>query len=109
MDKKTAISEYLRRYHRGKERAIYSRELQRLFSIDGRNLRRKISSLRQDGVPICSGETGYYYAGNQKEINETVCRMNELVTTVSNARTGLLFATVLPEQRVTVEVKIEMN
>ena len=62
MDKKTAISEYLRRYHRGKEKAIYSQELQRLFSIDGRNLRRKISSLRQDGVPICSGETGYYYA-----------------------------------------------
>ncbi len=35
--------------------------------------------------------------------------MNELVTTVSNARTGLLFASVLPEQRVTVEVKIKMN
>jgi hypothetical protein len=53
--------------------------------------------LRQDGFPICSDETGYYYADNQKEINTTVCRLNELVTKVSNARTGLLFASILGE------------
>ena len=95
MDKRTAICEYLKKHHTGKSKAVYSRELQRLFCIDGRNLRRKISSLRKDGFPICSDETGYYYADNQKEINATVCRMNELVTTISNARTGLLFASVL--------------
>ena len=109
MDKQTAICEYLKKYHTGKSKAVYSRELQRLFCIDGRNLRRKISNLRREGVPICSDETGYYYADNQKEINATVCRMNELVTTVSNARTGLLFASVLSDRGVTVEVKIKLE
>lgn len=109
MDKRTAICEYLKKNHTGKSNAVYSRELQRLFGIDGRNLRRKISSLRKDGFPICSDATGYYYADNQKEINDTVCRMNELVTTISNARTGLLFASVLPEHGVTVEVRIKLD
>ena len=36
-------------------------------------------------------------------------RMNELVTSVSNARTGLLFASVLPDRGVTVEVKIKLE
>ena len=109
MDKKTLICEYLRKHHTGKNKAIYSRELQRLFCIDGRNLRRKISSLRKDGIPICSDETGYYYANDQKEINATVCRMNGLVTTISNARTGLLFASVLPERGMKVEVTIKLD
>lgn len=59
MDKKTAICQHLKKYHTGGERAVYSHELQRLFSIDGRGLRRKINSLRQDGYPICSDERGY--------------------------------------------------
>lgn len=109
MDKRTAICEYLKKHHKGKDKAVLSRELERLFCIDGRNLRRKISSLRKDGVPICSDETGYYYADNQNEINETVCRMNELVTTISNAQTGLLFASILPDKNVTVEVKVKME
>lgn len=69
MDKKKAICEYLRKNHIGKENAIHSKELEKLFLLDGRNIRRKISALRQDGFPICSDETGYYYADNQKEIN----------------------------------------
>ena len=44
MDKKATICAYLKEHHTGKSRAILSRDLQRLFSIDGRNLRRKISS-----------------------------------------------------------------
>ncbi len=109
MDKQTAICEYLKKHHTGKAKAVYSRELQQLFCIDGRNLRRKISNLRKEGVPICSDATGYYYADNQKEINDTVCRMNELVTTISNARTGLLFASVLPDRGVAVEVTIKLD
>ena len=106
MDRKNAICEYLRQNHIGKEKAIHSKKL---FMLDGRNIRRKISSLRQDGFPICSDETGYYYADNQKEINQTVCRLNELVTKVSNARTGLLFASVLGENNRTIEVTIKMR
>lgn len=107
-DKKSAICMYLKNNHKGKANAIHSQELQRLFSIDGRNLRRKISNLRQDGIPICSDEDGYYYADNQKEINKTVCRLNGMVTGVSNARTGLLFAQLLPAD-VNVDIRICMK
>ena len=89
--------------------AFISKELEKLFLLDGRNIRRKISALRQDGFPICSDETGYYYADNQKEINTTVCRLNELVTKVSNARTGLLYASILGENAQTVEVTIKVR
>ena len=108
MDKKSAICMYLKNNHTGKSRAIHSRDLQRLFSIDGRNLRRTISSLRQDGYPICSDESGYYYADNQKEINQTVYRLNGMLTKVSNARTGLLHASLQP-MPVTIEITVIMN
>ena len=109
MDKRTALCEFLKKYHTGRENTVYSREQQRLFSIDGRNLRRKISSLRQDGYPICSDESGYYYADNQKEINATVARLNQLVTKVSNARTGLLYSSVLDTENITLQVSISIE
>ena len=108
MDKKATICAYLKEHHTGKSRAILSRDLQRLFSIDGRNLRRKISALRQDGCPICSDVSGYYYADNQKEINQTVYRLNGMLTKVSNARTGLLHASIQPTP-VTIEITVFMN
>jgi hypothetical protein len=109
MDKRTAICNYLKKYHTGKEKAVFSRELERLFSMDGRTLRRKISSLRQDGHPICSDETGYYYAESQKEINATICRLNTLVTKISNARTGMLYASVLSDEPVSVSIRISLK
>lgn len=107
-DKKTAICAYLREHHTGKSRAIHSKDLQRLFCLDGRNIRRKISALRQAGYPICSDESGYYFADNQKEINNTVYRLNGMVTQVSNARTGLLVASVFPAE-VNVKIRVNLN
>lgn len=95
MDRQTAIREYLRKNHTGRENAVHSRELQRLFCLDGRTLRRKVHNLRADGVPICSDQDGYYYADTQAEINRTVGRLNTLVTKISNARTGLLYSSLL--------------
>lgn len=109
MDKRTAICNFLKKYHTGRDNAVYSRELERLFSLDGRTLRRKISSLRQDGHPICSDETGYYYAENQREINATICRLNTLVTRISNARTGMLYASVMTDEPVSVSININLK
>ena len=109
MDKCTAICAYLKKYHTGKERAVYSRELQRLFSLDGRNLRRKINRLRQEGYPICSDENGYYYAENQQEVNDTVCRLNQQITMISNARTGMLYASVLCAESASVQINIKIE
>lgn len=109
MDNRTAICMYLQQHHTGEDKAVCSQELQRLFSLDGRSLRRRINRLRQDGIPICSGPAGYYYAASQQEINRTVCRLNRFVTTVSNARTGLLFASILPAGDVTLEITITLH
>ncbi len=106
-DKKTEILKCLKKYHTGKRNAVHSAELQRLFSLDDRAVRRKISALRKEGYPICSGDVGYYYAENKKEINSTVSRLNELMTGVSDARTGLLFSN-LPEPVMTIEVKVKV-
>ncbi len=106
-DKKDAILDCLKRCHTGKRNAVHSKELERRFSLDNRSVRRKISALRQEGYPICSGDIGYYYAESQKEINSTVGRLNDLMTGVSNARTGLLFSS-LHEPAVTVDVTIRM-
>lgn len=109
MKTKTAICEYLRLNHSGRENAVHSKEIQRVFCIDGRTVRRNISSLRQDGWPICSDETGYYYADNQREVNNTVGRLNEMLTKVSNARNGLLCAPVLFSAPREIEVTIKLR
>ena len=107
-DKKSAILDHLRKHHIGMRNAVHSAELERLFSLDDRAVRRKISALRKEGYPICSGDMGYYYAENQKDINSTVGRLNDLMTGVSDARTGLLFSR-FPEPVMTVRVTVMMN
>ena len=104
MSKREEICEYLQEFHRGKEKAVFSRELQHIFHLDGRNVRRNVAKLRQDGYPICSAENGYYYADSQTEINNTVGRLNGLVTAVSNARTGLLYATANRPMEITIKL-----
>ena len=94
MDKNAALCVYLKKYHTGKEKAVPSTELEQLFSLNGRNLRRKINRLRQDGVPICSDRSGYYFAANQEEVNATVFRLTGLVTNniQCSDRTAVFFA-----------------
>lgn len=109
MENPTVICEYLRKNHTGKENAVHSHELQRLFSVRGSTLRRNISLLRQAGYPICSDQNGYYYAENQKDINDTVLRLNTLVTGISNSRTGMLYASVKEPNSVTLQISIKLE
>ena len=109
MDKHTAICNYLKKHHTGKTNAVHSNELEKLFDMTGRNIRYVVNHLRKEGFPICSDEDGYYYAETQAEINATVKRLNEFLTRVSNARTGMLYASVIAppnsEIKITIEVK----
>ena len=74
MDRKDEINEYLKKNHTGSEKAVFSEELERLFSMNGRTVRRLISSLRQDGHPICSSRKGYYYGGLQCQNRLAGCK-----------------------------------
>ena len=105
MSREKEICMYLRENHTGQEKAVFSSELERHFSLNGRTIRRMISSLRKAGHPICSNCRGYYYAKTQDEVNDTVSHLNELVTGVSNTRTGLLYAKI-PTGQPVVEIRI---
>ena len=98
------LLEHLKEYHAGQEKAVSSKTLEAAFSIDGRIIRRCISSLRKEGVPICSGSTGYYYAKTQEEINETIEWLNRLITKVSNSKNGLLSANVQNNPHISIEI-----
>lgn len=66
MDKQTAICDFLKKHHTGKERAVPSRELERLFSLEGRTLRRKINRLRQDGHRFAAMKTAITMPGTSR-------------------------------------------
>ena len=102
------VKEYLSKNHKGKRNAVHSKELEQHFLMTGRSLRRMISALRMDGEPICSDETGYYYADSQNEINKTVGRLNCFVIGISNARTGLLYSTVMKSEGINLEITIRV-
>ena len=107
--RKMEILNLLRNDHKGEEKAIHSAELERLFSLSGRGVRSRISELRREGYPICSSDKGYFYAETQKEINSTVRHLNEFLTGVSNSRTGLMYATVIPPSCREIEIIIRLK
>ena len=108
MDKRKELLDYLRSNHVGRENAVSSTGLEQRFEISGRTVRRMVNRFRQEGYPVCSDSTGYYLASSQKEINNTVSRLNGLVTGVSNARTGLLQARAVTEP-VRLDITIRIN
>ena len=106
MDKKTSICKYLYQYHKGRKNAIHSHQLEQLFTIDGRNLRRKICSLRKDGYPICSDDSGYYYAEKQEEIIDTIQRLNSLARRITITRNGMLFSSASVQNNMTLDPSV---
>ena len=72
MDLDSSIAEYLKAYHTGEARAVTSRELETVFHIRGPCLRKAVNRLRGDGVPICSCDSGYYYAETVEELDHTI-------------------------------------
>ena len=66
------IAKHLKEYHCGELRVVPSRELEAAFQIRGPDLRRTINCLRWDGIPICSSDSGYYYADTEEELQRTI-------------------------------------
>ena len=89
------VLKHLKRYHTGESSAIHGKELADRFQIEVRTLQYAIHRLRLEGYPVCSSKNGYFYAASQREINATIGRLNRMLTSVSNARTGLLYACLL--------------
>jgi len=97
---KIILARYLKDRHSGEDNAVFSRELEYMLDMSGRDIRRVISALRKDGVPICSDfHKGYYYAEKQSEIERTLKGLGEHIDGMSDtiARLAKAKAQMIPK------------
>ena len=83
------IAKHLKEYHCGELRVVPSRELEAAFQIRGPDLRRTINCLRGDGIPICSSDSGYYYADTEEELRRTIRQLRSRIKKIAYAERGL--------------------
>ncbi|MFG6373890.1 MAG: hypothetical protein K1W04_07105 [Oscillospiraceae bacterium] len=83
------IAEYLKAFCMGEQAAVTSRTLEGVFHIRGPDLRRRINRLRGEGVPICSFDSGYYYAETEEELQRTVRQLRSRIKKIAHAERGL--------------------
>lgn len=86
---KDQLAEYLKVHHLGKENAILSRELEKLFCVNGKELRDFINVLRREAIPIASDQSGYYFAKTESELRATIRHMRRRIGGISAAIRGL--------------------
>lgn len=89
------IADYLRDYCRGESRAVTSRELGTVFGLRSRELRKIANRLHCAGVPICSSEYGYFFAGNEQEPSRTIRQLISRIKKIAAARCSLISAQAL--------------
>jgi len=62
-------------------------------SVSSSRTVKKISqSIKNDGNPICSGDNGYYYAGDRKELLASIGQMTSRIREIAKAKRGLVKA-----------------
>jgi biotin operon repressor len=86
---KDRLAGYMEIFHPGERYAATSRELELTFGVTGATLRRLINTLRREGVPIASDDTGYYYAETDMEVRRTIAHMKHRISGISAAICGL--------------------
>lgn len=82
----------LKRRHCGRNNAVKSPELEARFGIRGTALRAMVNELRCRGYPVCSDDSGYYYAETEAELTATVRQLNSRISKIAMARNGLVRA-----------------
>ncbi len=63
---------HLKHRHTGAAKSVSSRALEVRLQVSGATLRRMVAQLRKDGHPICSGQSGYFYAESSNELGDTL-------------------------------------
>jgi hypothetical protein len=51
---------------------VYSREIERMYRISGWEVRNLVGRMRDEGEPVGSTDSGYYFARNQKELEPSI-------------------------------------
>ena len=92
MDKELLLS-YLKSKHKGQQNAVSSAVLEDKYQVSGRAIRDAVSRLRCAGQPVCSGDEGYYYAANSRELSQTIRQLSSRITKLAVVKNGLVRAT----------------
>ncbi len=76
------ILDYIKRWHRGRQRAITYKELAKTLQINERELRNVIASLVTKGEPIGASQEGYFWITSKEEYqiarSEIISRIEKL-------------------------------
>ena len=76
------ILDYIRRWHRGRQRAITYKELAKVLRINERELRNVIASLVTKGESIGASQEGYFWITSEEEYQiaraEIISRISKL-------------------------------
>lgn len=89
MDTAHQMLEYLKEYHISESNAVKGRELRTLFNLTDKQVRNVVSSLRQEGEPICSSSYGYWYSEDPEDIDRTLHRLEAQVVNMNISIKGL--------------------
>lgn len=83
------IEKYLREHSEDKNYPICSSELAKAFGVPRTMIRHMINAARSNGIPICSGQKGYYVATDKEEIKNTINSLRGRITKMEQAIAGL--------------------
>ena len=81
--------EYLKDHHFSENVAVKSRDLRLLFNLTDKQVRVVVSQLRQEGEPVCSSSSGYWYSTDPDDIEKTLHRLEAQVENMDISITGL--------------------
>lgn len=81
---------YIEKNHKGANKAVSNKELETVFGIKGRMIRKIVNSLRCNEIPICSDAVGYYWGETLQEKRATIAQLNSRIRKISSARDGLI-------------------
>ena len=86
---KGRIRAYLK-VHSSHARPFTADKLAALFNVHEVTIRQAIGKARDDGAPIGSGSTGYFYAKTPDELTETIADFNSRIAAISKRRDALI-------------------
>jgi hypothetical protein len=79
---------YMKENHSGKAKAIKAKDLKARFGST-RKIRLMTHGLRLEGIPVCTGQTGYYFASSTDEVKESIRYIDSYIDDLNKVRSGL--------------------
>ena len=85
-DRQIKISDFL---HHGQENAVPTTHLKEILHVDARTIRLLVQEERLNGVPILSGQRGYFLPGDSLEVLKCVRSLRHRAREITRAAAGI--------------------